>query len=118
LLSKRQEEIVTVAEHLKEANRKLAKMRGKLQQKKQVINEYWLDVRKSESEIIELSESQLKLNTLRVGKVSEMASWITKLEQKTLNQQDRIRILQSELDSIRSSRLPQCLKRNQLSNAN
>jgi hypothetical protein len=93
-------------------------MRGKLQQKKQVINEYRLHLRQTEQEITEWNESQLKLNTLRVGQISEMTSWITKLEQETLNQKDHVRILQSELDSIRSSRLPKLLKRNQLPNAN
>jgi hypothetical protein len=34
LLRKREEEIVTLAEPVKEANRKLTEMRGKLQQKK------------------------------------------------------------------------------------
>jgi hypothetical protein len=75
LLREREEEIVTLAEHLKEANRKPTEMRGKLQQKKQVINEYRLSVGKAEQEIVELNESQLKLNTLRVGQTSEMTSW-------------------------------------------
>jgi hypothetical protein len=42
-----------LAEHLKEANRKLTEMRGKLQQKKQVINEYRLHLRQTEQEITE-----------------------------------------------------------------
>jgi ABC-type Fe3+-citrate transport system substrate-binding protein len=32
-------------------------MPGKLQRKKQVINEYWLNVGKAEQEIVELNES-------------------------------------------------------------
>jgi hypothetical protein len=88
-----------LAEHVKEASRKLSEMQGKLQQKKQVINEYRLCVRKGEQEIVELNESQLKLNTLRVGQISETTSWIIKLEQETSNQKDHIRILQSEFDS-------------------
>jgi hypothetical protein len=64
-----------------------------------VINEYRLGVRKAEQEIVELNESQLNLNALRVGKISEIISWITKLEQETSNEKDHIRILQSELDS-------------------
>jgi ABC-type Fe3+-citrate transport system substrate-binding protein len=69
------EEIVTLAEHLKEANRKLTEMQGKLQQKKQMINEYRVSVRKAVQEIVELNESQLKLNTLQVWQISEMTSW-------------------------------------------
>jgi predicted nucleic acid-binding Zn-ribbon protein len=90
---------MTFAKHLKEANRKLTEMRGSLQQKKQAINAYRLSVRKADQEIVELNEPQLKLNTLRVGQISEMTSWITKLEQETSNQKDHIRILQSELAS-------------------
>jgi hypothetical protein len=48
LLRKREEEIVTLAEHPNEANCKLTGMRGKLQQKKQVINEYRLNIRKAQ----------------------------------------------------------------------
>jgi uncharacterized coiled-coil protein SlyX len=83
-----------------------------------VINKYRLSVRKAAQEIFELNESQLKVNTLRVGQISEITSWITKQEQETSNQEDHIRILRSEFDSIRSSRLPKLLKRNQLPNAN
>jgi hypothetical protein len=38
------------------------------------LNEYRFSVRKAEQEIVELNESQLKLNTLRVGQISEITS--------------------------------------------
>jgi hypothetical protein len=59
-------------------------MQGKLQQKKQVINRYRLSVRKAEQEIVELNESQLKFNTLRVGQIREMTCWIKKHQIKRI----------------------------------
>jgi wobble nucleotide-excising tRNase len=56
LLRRREKDILTLAKHLKDANRKLTEMRGKLQQKKQVINEYRLGVKKAEQEIVELNK--------------------------------------------------------------